>query len=161
MAIYCAVHAPMPGSRFSFAIEASRLSEAWSRPGSSIMAAAREEIAAARGRISPIAVRSACARASGRGKTTLRPGTPAEAARRSPCCAANRPAKVEAAATLICCPRMARIELEGVPSPGDAQARPCRNQRRELGVAREMAVDRRHIGVEIEEPPQPSDNGGQ
>ena len=52
-------------------------------------------------------------------------------------------------------------EFEPVPCARRAQSRPPQDQRRKIRIAREMRADRGDIGIEIEQPPKPRDDGEQ
>ena len=52
----------------------------------------------------------------------------------------------------------AHREFKTVPCAGNAQSRPCRDQRRQHRVQRQMRADRIGIGGEIEHPPHPGDD---
>ena len=133
IAMYCAVHSPMPGSARSCVTHSVRLRPAPRTCGSAMTAAASDASVAARALGMPSVVRSADARRSGTGKHMRQPPSsrPVPPSGR-PWRATSFPARPTAAATVICWPSTARTassnpsHAPGTRRPGRAATRGAR-----------------------------------
>ena len=160
IAMYCAVHSPIPGSALNFTIASSRLAPRLKIAGSAAMACASEVTAIARAPGMPSVVRSAARNPGNAGKQMAE--TLALLHRRRQRIAKGLHQFAEQFGRgrnrdLLAEDRAHR-EFETVPRPGDAQARPRRDQRRQRRIERKMRADRIGIGGEIEHPPHPRDD---
>jgi hypothetical protein len=123
MAMYCAVHGPMPGCAKSAFVTACGAAAAANVTAPDVTARASVLMAAAREAITPTSSIGAWASCFAVGKIRSRP-SPAPATAGEPKRLASRPAMVVAAATDTCWPRMARTESSnasqapGVRMPG-------------------------------------------
>ena len=161
MAMYCAVHSPMPGRAFSAAIASSEaaLGPEDQRVGGHRVGQRRQRrgarLAACRS-----AAKSAPASRSGVGKTWVRPSDRA---------AARAAARRGRATSLAARPRAgddgdllaedgAHGQLEAVPGARHAQARPRGHQRRQGRVLPRCVADRDRVGGQVEHPAHPGDD---